>query len=149
MSGMKNCAVHRSATASSCECCMPARQLLYICAFLRTSAAVFSASSRSSRLLAAYSFACSSGSKVKAARRALLLVALLEERRDFLVVAGYGCKGVIGNASSRTVGSSTPIRLLPQRIRWSRKLSGLPAQWPSSHSATLHRSTASGFKSTP
>ena len=47
-----------------------------------------------------------------------------------------------GMPSSITLGSRTPIRLLPQRIRWSRKLSGLPAQCPSSHRASLHKSTA-------
>ncbi|VVB66876.1 Uncharacterised protein [uncultured archaeon] len=51
----------------------------------------------------------------------------------------------------RTVSfsSSAPMRLLPQRRWWSRKLRGLLEATVVSHKESLASSTAMGFKSTP
>ena len=81
--------------------------------------------------------------------RSFRFVAPLVGGRNFLVVSGNRIKGVVGNSVCHDRRFKNSDKLFPQRILWSRKLNGFPAQWPSSHSASLQRSTASGFTSTP
>ena len=55
----------------------------------------------------------------------------------------------VGAAPSGRSATRAPIRLLPQRRWWSRKLSGLSLLTVASHRLSLASSTASGFRSTP
>jgi len=63
-----------------------------------------------------------------------------------LVIAVYASSGM---PSFNTERSNTPTNESPHLIRWSRNVRGFETVCPSNHNATLQRSTARGFLSTP
>ena len=80
---------------------------------------------------------------------ALLLVPAFQPARDGLVVAGHRLERLVGDAVVQHLEVEHPDQRVAALDAVVEEGQRLARGWPSIHSATLHRSTASGFLSTP
>ena len=120
--------------------------------FLRTSAAVFSARTRNSRLPAAYSpiwFSVSNASPRCREIRSCLL-RFLKKAATFFVITRHSSECAVRNAIFHQLLVEHADETVAAADSMVKKMSGLLAQCPSSQRASLQRSTAKrGFRSTP